>query len=643
MDSRTDQARRVLVFAPIGRDAELTRELLARHAIAGRRGADLSALVAALDDDVGCVVLVDEALVEEELPLLRKALERQPPWRDLPLVVVARDPALVGEAVMQAFPRSASVTLLERPLSGVTLVSAVQACLRATRRHFEIGALIAEREQTLAQLRESEERFRLMADGLPLIVWVHDAQGAQEFVNQTFCEFFGVTRERMRGGAWQMLVHPEDVEAYTSEFLACMREQRFFHAECRVRDAQGRWRWIESWARPRRSQSGELLGFVGTSADVTARRAAEAALREADRAKDEFLAMLAHELRNPLAPIRTGLDLMKHPGADESMRAQARDVMERQVAHMVRLIDDLLDVSRIARGRLELRRSRIDLREAVRQALETSRPLIDASGHALAVDLPEDPVWIDADLTRIAQALANLVNNAARYTPAGGRIAVALASEGNEARVEVADTGVGIVPEAMPRLFEMFSRGEQTPGGLEIGLTLARRLAEMHGGTIEAASEGRGKGSRFTLRLPLAASLRADAQSAQPAPPAASGKRVLIVDDNRDAALSLASLLRVSGNDTHVAHDGETAVKAAREYRPDAVLLDLGMPGMDGYEICRALRGRPGGELVRIIALTGWGQDADRKKSEEAGFDAHLVKPATLEDVQRALSERERV
>jgi signal transduction histidine kinase/DNA-binding response OmpR family regulator len=356
-------------------------------------------------------------------------------------------------------------------------------------------------------------------------------------------------------------------------------------------------------------------------------------LSESDRRKDEFLATLSHELRNPLAPLRNSVQFLRMREAADPAATPIHQMMDRQVDHLVRLVDDLLEVSRISRGTIELRRERVELATVVRNAVDTSNPLIHAAGHQLTVSVPREPLWLDGDPVRLAQILANLLNNAATYTEHGGRISVRAWREDAHALIAVRDNGTGIAAAALPRMFEMFHRGStssrRNPSGLGIGLSLARGLAEMHGGTITAKSEGPGHGSEFTVRLPLATS--------QPAPAADRGaddalppRRILVVDDNRDAGDSLGLLLEVLGAEVRVARDGEEALEACSAYDPAVVLLDIGMPGMDGYEVARRIRARSPGPRPTIIALTGWGQEDDRREAREAGFDHHLVKPAEL-------------
>jgi CheY-like chemotaxis protein len=366
------------------------------------------------------------------------------------------------------------------------------------------------------------------------------------------------------------------------------------------------------------------------------------ALREADRRKDEFLAMLAHELRNPLAPIRNAAQVLRAKGPPAGEVQWATEVIDRQVHQLARLVDDLLDVSRITRGKIELRKERVELGAVVRGAVEATRPLVEKWGHALGVSLPSEPVYLDADPTRLAQVVSNMLNNAAKYTDHGGHIAVAVERRGAEVLIRVRDDGIGIPKDALSRIFEMFTQlpgsVERSQGGLGIGLTLVRRLVELHGGAVEALSEGAGRGSEFVVRLPLAPAPEDPRQRPGDAGPPAPGRRILVVDDNRDAAESLGMLLGMVGHEVRVAHDGLEACAAAEEFRPDVVLLDLGLPKLSGYEVARRLREAEGGSDVLLVALTGWGQEEDRRRTREAGFDHHLTKPVELEQLRRLLA-----
>lgn len=578
--------------------------------------------------------------------------------------------SVIGRALGEVFPpavaaqfarNNACVLRADGPLefeetqAGRTYLSVKVPVRDAAGRAFAVCGMsvdITDRKRSEAALRESEDRFRSFTDSLPLIVWVHDADGAQEFVNRTFCEFFGVSREEMRAGRWQMLMHPEDGEAYSAAFFEAVRDRRPFHGEVRVRRHDGEWRWIESWGRPRFSPSGEFLGFVGTSADITERKRAErkvreseAALREADRKKDEFLAVLAHELRNPLAPIRNAVHIMRAPGMGQAELAEARDIIDRQVKQLVRLVDDLLDISRITVGRMALQQAVLDLRAVADDALLMSGPLLDEAEHDVTVHLPPQPVWVRGDGVRLAQVISNLLNNAARYTPPGGSVSLRVTEEGADALVLVEDTGVGLSPGVLERIFEPFVQAEggasRAAGGLGIGLALSRSLTQLHGGTIKATSPGPGHGSCFVVRLPSAQQERPRAVAPKAAP-AASGRpsRLLIVDDNQDSARSQAKMLRLLGHEVEAAFEGGEALRQVAAFRPDVVLLDLGLPGIDGYEVARRIRAMPEGGEVLLVAQTGWGQDEDRRRTAAAGFDAHLVKPVELDSLLRLLDER---
>jgi signal transduction histidine kinase/CheY-like chemotaxis protein len=374
-----------------------------------------------------------------------------------------------------------------------------------------------------------------------------------------------------------------------------------------------------------------------------ARLRAAQALREADKRKDEFLATLSHELRNPLAAMRNCMEIIKRSDATGSTLGNARATMERQMAQMVRLIDDLLDISRITRDKLELRKQHIALTPLIRQAVEACRPVADSAGIQLIESLPDVPLPLLADGARLIQVFSNLLDNACKYTPRGGSVRISAEPIGSEVIVSVRDTGAGIPPAMLGEVFTMFTQVheslEQRHGGLGLGLTLVKRLVEMHGGTVAARSEGRGRGSEFVVRLPLAAEAQA---GALPEPVAAASARapqkILVVDDNRDAAASLGVLLQLSGNEIQLAHDGVEAVEKAGTYRPDVILLDIGMPKMNGYEACRAIRANSWGRDIAIVAMTGWGQEADRRKSQDAGFDRHLVKPVNHDVLMTVLS-----
>lgn len=496
---------RVLVLAPSRVDGRLTAEILERAHVEAALVADLHALLDELARGAGAVVLPEEWIHGAGRGPLAEWLASQPPWSDLPVLVLAR-PGADSAAVAQAMDLLGNVTVLERPTRVAAFVSAVRTALRSRRRQYQTRRHLAQRE----------------------------------------------------------------------------RDER--------------------------------------------------ALREADRRKDEFLAILAHELRNPLAPLSNSLSVLRMTTRDPAT-LRLGEVMARQVAHLVRLVDDLLEVSRITRGKFELRRERVDLASIVHTAVETSRPLVDASRHRFQVSLPDGPLPLHGDPVRLTQVFSNLLNNAAKYTAPGGDLRLDVRADERCATVTVSDSGIGIAAPMLGRIFDLFVQDDASrshaQGGLGIGLTLVKVIVEMHGGTVEARSRGPGSGSEFVVCLPLAT---AEGAAAGPScrPALAAPRRVLVVDDNRDAAESLAILLRSFGSETCVAFDGPSALRALSEFRPDAVLLDIGMPGMDGHEVARRIRARPEFSHVLLVALTGWGQEEDRRRSRLAGFDHHLNKPADM-------------
>jgi len=378
------------------------------------------------------------------------------------------------------------------------------------------------------------------------------------------------------------------------------------------------------------------------AADFVERSQAEQALRAADRHKDEFLAMLAHELRNPLAPIRNAVHILRRADSDNQKTQPTLEMLDRQVKQMVRLVDDLLDVSRVSRGKIELRKERIELIDVVNRAVESTRSMIQSMEHELTVTVPAQSIYVDADLARLVQVVGNLLNNACKFMDKGGRISVTLERDETQAVIRVRDRGVGIAPGEVQRIFEIFTQldtsRQRSVGGLGVGLTLVKSLVEMHGGVVEAHSEGPGHGSEFVIRLPIATEVpkRSEASVSEPLP--TTDRRVLIVDDNRDGAESLATLLAMSGHHTHMVHDGLEALEAAERFRPDLVLLDIGIPKLNGYDACRRIRKQPWGKDMVVVAVTGYGQESDIRSSREAGFDHHLIKPVDFRSIAKVLA-----
>ncbi|HEU0033426.1 MAG TPA: ATP-binding protein [Kofleriaceae bacterium] len=492
-----------------------------------------------------------------------------------------------------------------------------------------------------AETRALRTQLRLDAvlEYAPLVVFLKDLDGRYLLVNHTFAELAGKRVDQIVGKDDRALFGDAVAKQFADEdrrLLERGQPEQFEEAF----EYEGKPMTFLTSKFLLRDVDGTPIALCGIANDITDRKHAEAELKDADRRKDEFLAVLAHELRNPLAPIRLGLEMLRGK-PDELSATRAMDIMGRQLAHLVRLIDDLLDVSRISRGKLELRREPVLLDDVLRSAIETAKPLVDQAGHTLDVHLEAEPVLLDADLTRLAQVLSNLVANASKYTPRGGRIEVRTERTADEVAIAVHDTGVGIDPEHLQHVFEMFAQlpSDKTDSGLGIGLALARRLVELHGGRIEARSPGKGRGSTFVVHLPIAAT-SLDVPQARPLPVATheGAVRVLVADDNVDARDTLAMYLEGLGHDVRLAADGVEALRVAGEHDPDVAVIDIGMPGLDGYQVAAELRAR--GSRALLIALTGWGQPEDRRRSREAGFDHHLVKPVQPATLVKLLETR---
>jgi signal transduction histidine kinase len=510
-------ALRILVLAPTSKDAELSTGLLERAGFACKACKDIVEVCAELDLGAGALVMPEEAIAQDGKAQLLRWLERQPPWSDLPILVMARGGA-DSPSIAQAMDLLRNVTVLERPVRVAALISALRTALRSRLRQYELRVHLTERDNHLRVLKDT------------------------------------------------------------------------------------------------------------------------------DRRKDEFLATLAHELRNPLAPIGNAVQILRLRAHQDASVDELAAVMERQVKHLVRLVDDLLEMSRITRGRIELRSEQVTIESILRSAVETSRPLIDAADHQLTVTVPGEPMIVNGDPVRLAQVFANLLNNAAKYTDTGGRIWLTAYREGMAVVVSVRDSGHGIPPDMLPRVFEMFlqlpDHSARTHGGLGIGLTLVKTLIEMHGGTVRANSGGPGKGSEFIVRLPLLADAPGLAPSVaepHPVPPRLASRRVLVVDDNVDAAHSLALVLRIMGLTTKVASSGPAALELLPQFKPELVFLDIGMPGMDGHAVARAIRAMPEWSGLTLVAMTGWGQDEDRRRSQQAGFNHHLIKPVDVRALEAFL------
>jgi PAS domain S-box-containing protein len=496
------------------------------------------------------------------------------------------------------------------------------------------------------------QRFATLVENSPDFIGICDLQGTPLFVNRAGLSMVGLhDMAAARRTPLTAFFFPEDQPTIVNEFLPSVLESGHGEIEIRFRHFEtGQALWMAYKVLTLHDASGKPVAFATISQDVTERKRLADNLRnlawdlsEADRRKTEFLAILAHELRNPLAPISNAVRVLRLGADDPARLTTASEVLERQVGQMGRLVEDLLDMSRITRGKIELRRERVELAPIVEQAVEVVGAQYRAFHHDLRVSLPPTPICVDADPARLAQVVSNLLNNAAKFTDPGGRIGLTVDRDGEQATIRVRDNGIGIAPEHLTHVFEMFAQVdsslERSRDGLGIGLTLVKTLVEMHGGTISVHSDGIGRGTEFEVRLPVAAEATpARAEPAAAPVPAQGSRRVLIVDDSADAAESLAMLLQFAGHHTKTAHDGLEATVVAESWRPEVVLLDIGLPRMNGYEVCRRIRQEPWGRDVFLVALTGWGQEEDRHRSEEAGFNAHMVKPPDYDELTRLIA-----
>ena len=493
-----------------------------------------------------------------------------------------------------------------------------------------------------ARLRSQQELLFVM-DSMPQKIWTATADARIEYLNPPWMEFTGLAGDDVRDWTRTGFIHPDDLAQTLAAWERGFATGTPIQIEHRFQRADGEYRWHISRCVPMRDADGSIVQWVGSSTDIHVQRQAADDMANANLRKDEFLAMLAHELRNPLAPIRNALQILQAAnGAPESLRF-ASAIIDRQTTQMVRLVDELLDVSRISRGTIDLRCETIRLDTVIQQAVETSRPAIEHARHHFSVILPDRPIYLSGDAVRLVQVFGNLLNNAGKFTDAGGRIELRAARLGDEVIVSVRDSGIGIPAPMLSRVFEMFTQVdhslERSRGGLGIGLSLVQRLVELHHGTVIATSAGPGEGSVFTVRLPVLADVEPDALSVRdtPAHVAAAARRVLVVDDNEDAADSLVMHIRLSGHDARVVYDGLEALDAAEAFRPELMLLDIGLPRMNGFDVARRIRQSTWGKRILLVALSGWGQPEDRRKSEEAGFDTHLVKPIDHEMLSQLL------
>ena len=514
------------------------------------------------------------------------------------------------------------------------------------------AAIALDNARLYRELSNSEARFRQLADAMPQMVWSARADGATDYYNRRWYEFSGLSEGEQDDDKWPTILHPEDVDRSVAAWQAALASGDAYQSEYRCQDRRsGEYRWHLARALPARDASGRILRWFGTLTDIHELKQAQAALEESSRRKDEFLAMLGHELRNPLAAVTNAVSLLELLDLSAEEGRQAREIAQRQLHNMTRLIDDLLDVARVTQGKVTLLRETVDLRELVERVSASMRPLFDSRRQRFETDLPAQKVRVEGDPMRLEQILSNLLNNATKYTEPGGRIRLALRRLGQDAEIRVSDDGLGMGPDTLVRAFDLFAQAERSldrsQGGLGIGLTMVKSLVALHGGQVRANSDGLGKGSEFVVRLPALAVEEQEADSVadaetklfsnhSPAP------GVLLVEDNRDAALALNLLLKHLGYVVQAVHDGAAALEATSEFQPRIVLLDIGLPGMDGYEVARRMRAQPEGDQRILVALTGYGREEDYRRSAEAGFDYHLTKPIHVDALQAMLAEMER-
>jgi signal transduction histidine kinase len=631
--------------------AYLTR--LLQHRWTVRAVPDVDAALAAVAEYPPDLILADVMMPGRDGLAFVRLLRDRPGAADIPVIVVS---ARAGEEARLEGLRSGADEYLVKPFSPRELLVRVESQLALARGRRERAELLArEREARLEAELQKQHLHDLFMQAPTLIAVLRGPDFIVELANEGVCRAWGRPQDTIVGRPLLdalPALHGQMFAPLLRDVYTTGRAREGPETPCRFDRADGSSElvYFNFVYSPFRGADGHVAGIFVIASDVTdqvkARHQLEGLRRAsegANRAKDEFLAMLGHELRNPLSPIVTALQLMKlrGDGADRE-----RTVIERQVAHLTRLVDDLLDVSRIARGKVELKVELVEMADVVVKAIEMASPLLEQRGHALELDVPRGGLAVNGDATRLAQVVSNLLTNAAKYTPAGGRISIVAARHGDAVELRLRDNGIGISPDVMAHVFDLFVQERQgldrAHGGLGLGLTIVRNLVQLHGGTVSAESDGMGKGSQFVVRLPIAAPQPAqaadDANASRPWPPGELGRRILVVDDNDDSAAMLAEALRLRGHDVRVAHDGPAALTVSAVFRPDVAFLDIGLPVMDGYELAVRLRQQPGLEALRLLALTGYGQESDGERSRAAGFDEHLVKPLDLRHLDRLLS-----
>jgi PAS domain S-box-containing protein len=499
---------------------------------------------------------------------------------------------------------------------------------------------ISERKRAEARVRESEERFRTLADNIAQLAWIADKRGSIVWYNRRWLDYTGMTLAEAQGSGWQKVHHPDHLQRVMARRKHSVETGEIWEDTFPLRGKDGQYRWFLSRAIPIRNTEGQVQRWFGTNTDITEERLAQEALEQADRRKDEFLAILAHELRNPMAAISAATRLLSVPHLTEEHAALAKESLERRVQQLARLVDDLLDVSRIARGKILLHRENLDLAIAVERAVEATRPFFEDRKQTLKLEV-RSPLLVSGDVVRLEQVATNLLVNAAKYTENGGEIVLTAIEEEGSAVLRVKDNGIGMPADLLPKVFDLFGQAEsslhRSQGGLGVGLSIVKKLVEMHGGTVSAHSEGPGKGSEFVVRLALIeAKTVPDTREQEPHKPR--NLRILIAEDHRDTALMSAATLEIEGHSADIAYDGTSAVRMALELRPDVILLDIGLPGLNGFEVAEQLR-RNGLTNTIIIAVTGYGQERDREQARRSGIDQHLLKPVDYDRLKSLLNQ----
>ena len=628
----------MLLLPATRRDAEVTTALLKREKLLSVRCDNASSLARELDRGVGAILMTDDALADPGIDRVLEALGRQPPWSDVPAIVLCGHDQLPKLAAV-AMRTLRNVTVLERPTTSRTLISAVQAALRARARQYQMRGQFTTLQESEAAVRLRERQLRTLAENTPDILSRFDRQLRHVYVNQAATEVTGLSNQQFLGRTHREIGIPAELcdqwETALRETFADGQRRRLVFTYPGERGV----RHYDSLLIPEMGDSGTIETVLSVAHDATESQRSALILEEANRRKDEFLAMLAHELRNPLAPIRNASEILARKLANDPQMKRTVNLVKRQVTHLARLVDDLLDVSRITQGRIELRRAPQELAPILAQARESVEPLLREKEHVLLVSTSFEPLYVYGDHARLVQSVANVLTNAAKYTDPGGEIRLELRRQSEQAVIVVSDTGVGIAPELLPRVFDLFVQGDRSldrsQGGLGIGLSVVKRLVEMHHGRVTACSEGPGHGSVFEIHLPL---IEAPAGSqAHPSDRTIQAKRILIVDDNVDAANSLAEMLQIDGHITEVVYTGRDALSCALAWPADVILLDIGLPDMNGYEVAARMRPKIG--PAQLIALTGYGQTEDVRRATEAGFDAHLIKPVDFDELGRIIAE----